>query len=51
MMITYAKNDVQGRTRDPSLEAVPEMPGQCPRELMREYMKACDINVYRGCNK
>ena len=36
MLIRYAKNDVRGRTREPSLEAVPEMPGQCPRELMRE---------------
>jgi len=51
MLIRYAKNDVRGRTREPSLEAVPEMPGQCPRELMREYMRACGIEVCRGCNK
>ena len=29
------------------------MPGQCPRDLVREYnvMRACDIHVCRGCNK
>ena len=52
MLIRYAKNDVRGHTRELSLEAVPEMPGQCPRELMREYMKVCGIHdiVCRGCN-
>ena len=53
MLIRYAKNDVQGRTREPSLEVVPEMPGQCtcPMELMREYMRVCGIHLCRGCNK
>ena len=50
VLIRYAKNDVRGKTREPSVEKA-EDPGRCPVEAMKTYMAECGIKVQLGCDK
>ena len=50
VLIRYAKNDVRGKTRDPTVEKAEEA-DSCPVEAMQTYMAECAIGIKVGCDK